>query len=282
MNEQSAVELEHEAEALRSQVADTAESLRAKLTPGQIIDELTSVLRGAGGAETLSNLKLQVQENPLPIVLVGTGLAWLMFGKAAGSGDQASEANRLYVYGDWRQTPGQANDSKSGVAEAATDFAASISDTASSITSGAADMASSLKEAVTGTAHTLTSKGADADRMMRGGVQAILDQDPFVLAALGVALGTAIGAALPATEFEDAQLGPLGDRVRQMGEQGLAAGLEEASEVAERALEAGKEEADRQGLMPSGNGGTLAEKVGNVVDSATAAAQEALRKQDEK
>jgi hypothetical protein len=282
MNEQSAIELEHEAEALRSQVADTAESLRAKLTPGQIIDELTSVFRGTGGAETLSNLKLQVQENPLPVVLVGTGLAWLMLGKPSGAGEQVSETSQSYVYGDWRDAPGQAGDSKSGVTQAGADLAASISDTASSVAAGAADMASSLKEAVTGTAHSLTSRGADADRMMRGGVQAILDQDPFVLAALGVALGTAIGAALPATEFEDEQLGPLGDRVRQMGEEGLAAGLEQASEVAERAFEAGKEEADRQGLMPSGDGGTLAEKVSNVVDSAAAAAQEALRDQDEK
>jgi len=282
MNEQSAVELEHEAEALRSQVADTAESLKAKLTPGQIIDELTSVFRGSGGAETLSNLKLQVQENPLPIVLVGTGLAWLMLGKAAGSGEQDSERNQSYLYGDWRDTPGQAGGDNSDVTEAGADFAASISDTASSVAAGAADMASSVGEAVTGTAHGLKRKGADADRMMRSGVQAILDQDPFILAALGVALGTAIGAALPATEFEGEQLGSFGDRVRQMGEEGLAAGLDEAREVAERAFEAGKEEADRQGLMPSGDGGTLAEKVSNVVGSATAAAQEALRDQDEK
>jgi hypothetical protein len=282
MNEHSATELEQEAEALRSQVADTAESLRAKLTPGQIIDELTSVFRGAGGAETLSNLKLQVQGNPLPIVLVGTGLAWLMLGKAPSSDEQEAERNQSYLYGDWRDTPGQAGDGNADVAEAGADFVASISDTASSVAAGAADMASSAGEAVTSTAHCLKRKGADADRMIRGGVQAILDQDPFVLAALGVALGTAIGAALPPTEFEGEQLGPLGDRVRQMGEEGLAAGLEEAKEVAERALEAGKEEADRQGLMPSGDGRTLAEKVSSVVGSATAAAEEALRDQKEK
>jgi hypothetical protein len=278
MNDQSAVELENEAEVLRSQVADTAESLKAKLTPGQIIDELTSVFRGSGGAETLSNLKLQVQENPLPIVLVGTGLAWLMFGKAPASGGEVSEASQTYVYGDWRDRPAQAGDGD--VASAG--FAASISETASSVAASAADLASSVGEAMTGTAHSLKRKGAEADRMMRGGVQAILDQDPLVLAALGVALGTAIGAALPATEFEDEQLGSLGDRVRQMGEEGLAAGLDEVKEVAGRAFEAGKEEADRQGLMPSGDGRTLADKVSSVVDSATGAAQQAIRDRDEK
>ena len=158
----------------------------------------------------------------------------------------------------------------------------SIEDTASSIAAGAADMASSVGDAVSSKAHSLKRKGADADTLMRGGVQALLDQDPFVLAALGVALGTAIGAALPPTEFEDEQLGALADQVRQIGEEGLASGLDEAREVAERAFEAGKEEADRQGLMPSGDRGTLADKVSSVVNSATAAAQEALRDQDEK
>jgi hypothetical protein len=66
-----------------------------------------------------------------------------------------------------------------------------------------------------------------------------------------------------------------------MGEEGLAAGLDEVKEVAGRAFEAGKEEADRQGLMQSGDGGTLVDKVSRVVGSATAAAQGALRDQDE-
>ena len=122
MNEQSTAELEREAEAIRSRVADTAESLKAKLTPGQIIDELTSVFSGSGGSEALSNLKLQVQENPLPLVMVGTGLAWLMFGKAPGSGEQQSERNQSYLYGDWRDTPGQTGHGNADAAAAGADL----------------------------------------------------------------------------------------------------------------------------------------------------------------
>ena len=280
MNEQSTAELEREAEAIRSRVADTAESLKAKLTPGQIIDELTSVFSGSGGTEALSNLKLQVQDNPLPLVLVGTGLAWLMFGKGVHSAEQIRDTSQAYVYGDWRDTPsrtGEANDSASDLASTGADMLSAMADKASSVAESASEMVSSVGETVRGTAKDLKRKTGDAGQVMQGGMQTILAQDPFVLAALGVALGTAIGAALPRTEVEDQTLGAMGDKLRTAGAETLEAGLEQATEVAEHALDAAKEEADRQGLTPPHSSATVSERVSSVVGSAAAAAEEALR-----
>ena len=250
MNEQSAAELEHEAEAIRSRVADTAESLKAKLTPGQIIDELTSVFSGSGGSDALSNLKLQVQENPLPLVMVGTGLAWLMFGKGPNPAARQSEPDQAYVYGDWMETPGRRKAQSDDDASVGEDMMSVMSDKASSVAEGAADMVSSIGEAVRGTAKDLQRKAGDSGQVMQGGFQTILAQDPFVLAALGVALGTAIGAALPRTELEDETLGAMGDQLRTAAGETLTAGVEQATEAAERAFDAAKEEADRQGLVP--------------------------------
>ena len=281
MNEQSAAELEHEAEAIRSRVADTAESLKAKLTPGQIIDELTSVFSGSGGSEALSNLKLQVQENPLPLVMVGTGLAWLMFGKGPNPAARQSEPDQqAYVYGDWMETPGRRKARSDDDASIGEDMMSVMSDKASSVADGAADMVSSIGEAVRGTARDLQRKAGDSGQVMQGGFQTILAQDPFVLAALGVALGTAIGAALPRTELEDETLGAMGDQLRTAAGETLTAGVEQATEAAERAFDAAKEEADRQGLMPEDDTATVSERVSSVVGSAAAAAEEALRERD--
>ena len=41
MNDKSAAELERDADIARAKVADTAESIRSKMTPGQLIDEFT-------------------------------------------------------------------------------------------------------------------------------------------------------------------------------------------------------------------------------------------------
>jgi hypothetical protein len=282
MTEQSAAELEHEAEAIRSRVADTAESLKAKLTPGQIIDELTSVFTGSGGSDALSNLKLQVQENPLPLVMVGTGLAWLMFGKGANPAARQSDPDQAYVYGDWRETPGRRKAQSDDDTSLGEDMVSVMTDKASSVAEGAADMVSSIGEAVRGTDRDVQRKAVDSGHVMQGGFQTILAQDPFVLAALGVALGTAIGAALPRTELEDETLGAMGDQLRTAAGETLTAGVEQATEAAERAFDAAKEEADRQGLMPEDDSATVSERVSSVVGSAAAAAEEALRERDKK
>ena len=125
-----------------------------------------------------------------------------------------------------------------------------MADKASSVAEGASEMVSSVGETVRGTAKDLKRKTGDAGQVMQGGMQTILAQDPFVLAALGVALGTAIGAALPRTELEDETLGAMGDQLRTAAGETLTAGVEQATEAAEHAFDAAKEEADRQGLMP--------------------------------
>ena len=75
MSDQSAASLEREANAVRTQVADTAEKLRDKMTPGQMIDEVADYFRNSDGSLALGNLKTQVRDNPLPLALVGAGLA---------------------------------------------------------------------------------------------------------------------------------------------------------------------------------------------------------------
>lgn len=53
--------LEREAENTRARIADTAESLRAKMTPGQMFDEMSSAFRGGDASIALDNLKNQIR-----------------------------------------------------------------------------------------------------------------------------------------------------------------------------------------------------------------------------
>ena len=84
MNDQSTAELERDAEIARAKVAQTAESIRSRMTPGQLIDEFTGVFSGGDGMAALGNLKTQIRDNPLPLTLIGTGLAWLVLGQGPG------------------------------------------------------------------------------------------------------------------------------------------------------------------------------------------------------
>ena len=80
MSEKSSAELEREAEAVRAQMSETADTLQRKLSPGQLVDEVTTYFKNSDGRVALDNLSAQVRDNPLPLVLVGAGLAWLFMG----------------------------------------------------------------------------------------------------------------------------------------------------------------------------------------------------------
>src|SRR4051812_28752024 len=81
-------QLEREAEQTRSQLADTLDELRACISPGQVANQIADYASDGSAGEFAHNLKNQVARNPLPVSLIGAGLAWLMFanGKAADGG----------------------------------------------------------------------------------------------------------------------------------------------------------------------------------------------------
>jgi hypothetical protein len=61
--------LEREAGRTRAQLAETLDALRARMTPGQVIDQLIDYAREGPGAGFGRNLAREVRENPLPLVL---------------------------------------------------------------------------------------------------------------------------------------------------------------------------------------------------------------------
>jgi hypothetical protein len=76
---------EREAGETRAQLSGIVEELRARMTPGQVIDQLLDYAREGPAAEFRHNLAQQVRENPLPLVLIGIGIAWLMVASSRSS-----------------------------------------------------------------------------------------------------------------------------------------------------------------------------------------------------
>jgi len=70
--------LEREAGQMRAQLSETLDELRARMTPGQVIDQLIDYAREGPAAEFGRNLTREVREHPLPLVRIGIGIAWLM------------------------------------------------------------------------------------------------------------------------------------------------------------------------------------------------------------
>jgi hypothetical protein len=77
MESQSA-RLEREAEDTLWQLSRTLEELRGRMTPGRVVDQVVDYTRGSPAAEFLRNLGREVRENPMPLVVVGIGILWLL------------------------------------------------------------------------------------------------------------------------------------------------------------------------------------------------------------
>src|SRR5439155_18308784 len=70
--------LEAELRQTRSRMDERLTELRDRMTPGQILDDVTGYLRGSQGAEFANNLMATLRSNPVPAALTGIGLVWLM------------------------------------------------------------------------------------------------------------------------------------------------------------------------------------------------------------
>jgi len=96
METQSA-RLEREAEEACEQLSATLEELRCRMTPGAVLDEVIQYTRNSPGSGFLRNLGRELRENPMPLVLTGIGILWLLV--ASNRTSRATLANAVEATG---------------------------------------------------------------------------------------------------------------------------------------------------------------------------------------
>ena len=317
-----AEQLEHDNERTRAHIADTLDELRACMTPGHLLDQVADRLGRDDAAAFARNLKQQTVNNPLPIALIGAGLAWLMLGPRVGDGslagasgqrlrnaasgvaenarnaaDQARRASSEKG-GEWSErASSMGNDLGEGLSatterarRAGADAAASMADaaqqsaaeTADAVRDTAGSVMDSTRDAASRAADSLRSAADSTSDTMQRGYDAVADrarratdaisgstraagqrtwqsgsafldfcrEQPLIVAGVGLALGAAIGALLPASDTEDRLMGETSDRVKEGAQDFATEHYETAKKVGERAVDAARdaatEEASRQ------------------------------------
>ena len=70
--------IERDLERTRARMDNRLTELQARLSPGQVLDDVMDYFRGSEGADFTRNLMDSVRNNPLPAALTGIGLTWLM------------------------------------------------------------------------------------------------------------------------------------------------------------------------------------------------------------
>lgn len=104
-------EIERDIERTRSQMAGTLNDLQQRLSSGHLVDQALGYIdekAGRWGAEAnrmSAEVMHTVRDNPIPITLMGVGLAWLLFGGRS-SGESVGETQRSWGSGSSRSPGG--------------------------------------------------------------------------------------------------------------------------------------------------------------------------------
>lgn len=316
-------QLEDEIAQIRSSLDDTLDAIQRKLSPGPLMNQVWDYLK-SGPVDFSGNLGATIRDNPVPVSLLGIGLAWLMMSRPDGRAERTAhhsvpglDTNFLaYGYASPRdedeQHLGESADPMAGdydesydsnsyrriMAEEEIDpdqmaesseaeyFSSTGSSTGRFRRAGqgarrararvgrmAHDAGGRLSGGVRSARHAAGEFGHEwGDRFghltrdqaarAREGYQHMLHERPLVLGAIGVALGAAIGAALPSTRREDELMGRARDDLlnkaevagrEQLDKAGHVAGAagEAAQDAARDVKDAAREEADHQGYSKS-------------------------------
>lgn len=208
--------LEREIDAKRASISSLVDSLERRLSPGQLIDQALAYTKGGGG-EFFHNLSTTVKNNPVPTLLTGFGIAWL-----------AINQNKPYVAGPPSSGPslkdkvsgalGQASDAvgQAGsrlheAVDQAKDTTHSLGDKVSDLGHRAADTLGASTQQAREFAHDIQGRLQTQASQLPGQLKQLMNEQPLVVAAVGIALGALLGAALPSTRQEDELLGAKSD-----------------------------------------------------------------------
>jgi ElaB/YqjD/DUF883 family membrane-anchored ribosome-binding protein len=184
---------------------------------------------------------------PAGLLLLVAGTSLLLSGMRPPSREatrRARTALRRIAQGDFSPVTESASDLASGVREQVSGLGDRASELARSYTDSASGLADDAQRAVRETSQQLAETARSS---VQSGTSFVLEDQPLLLAAIGLAAGATLGAILPGTPQENRLMGEARDKVvglaseaakGKLGELGDAAG-----EAAERLKSAVKERA---------------------------------------
>lgn len=239
-------EIENDIERTRAEVSSTIDAIQSRLTPGQMMDQAFAYARTSLPADFGANLGNTIRDNPVPVALIGVGIGWLMMqgqnsdGRARARRQAAAYERELYASGGFsdtdsgesvggkmrnmasragekgRELKDQASETGHNLMDKASEIGQRISGSASSVADRARGMTQQTRERVSGAADSAREFGHRSQQQYyqaKDSISQMMDEQPLIVGALWLAIGTLVGALLPGTRREDELMGGPRDRL---------------------------------------------------------------------
>lgn len=247
----SSAELEREVEEARGRLDRTVDALKTKMQPQELFDEAKRMMGGASN-KAMHTAADQLKENPIPIALIGLGVAWLAMNQTRRRHAADAYGDGYYPvhegYDDSERLTGKvkarADAAKARLSESATKAKGKLTEVQHQAAEGASRARGRAGELI----HTAQEKAGEYGRTARHRFDDTLENEPLVIGAIGLAVGAAIGAALPPTPAERRYFGP----ARRAAAERAKESLGEVRHVAQRAYGQAKDELRRETSTTAG------------------------------
>jgi hypothetical protein len=248
-------QLEREIDATRAELQATLEELEYRLSPTDLLGQFWTQFRRHGG-EFGENLGQSLKDNPMPALLTTIGIAWMMaasgrhhngngamhYRRGEGGARLREGRERLRESGyRMRERFRDARESMRHSGESAREGVGEARDKMSSTAHAVGDRARSTAHTVGDRARSMSAEARYRARRARAGFGNLLEEQPLLLGAIGLAAGVIAGAALPPTEQEDRAFGPARDRALDRARRAGAEGARQVRERTEEVVETAKD-----------------------------------------
>ncbi|WP_183164717.1 DUF3618 domain-containing protein [Azomonas macrocytogenes] len=181
--------LEREIDQQRAAISHIVEALESRLSPGEIIDRVLGYAKGNGG-DFFNNLTTTVKENPVPTLLTGIGMAWLMLGQQHQANGSSAYANKTDKADKQNSLHNKSNELKSKLSQMGHELGESGHHAADHLRHGA--------------------------ERTREGFDKMLREQPMAIGATGIAIGALLAAAFPPTRQEEKLMDKARDQLNNL------------------------------------------------------------------
>jgi ElaB/YqjD/DUF883 family membrane-anchored ribosome-binding protein len=242
----------------RSEMSQTVDELGERLAPSAVADRAGEAVReatigkieakvndvtnaasdfatnaGQTAQEAGSGIAETIRRNPIPAAMAGIGLGWLWMNRQSGRTSWTSSRRPVrtsWAAADdgWRRADRTYDDryDNPSIGDRARDVSSSVGDAADNARRAAEQR---LDDIGTNASRAADQVGTTATQAVTQAQQAV-ESNPLAFGAIAVAVGTAIGLALPATQTEKRVMGEAGGRLIDQVESAVSQPLDEMSQ----------------------------------------------------
>ena len=303
--------IEQDLARTRARMDSRLDELQDHLSPKQMLNDAFAYFRGGDGADFTQDLVSRARANPLPVALVGVGIAWLMASShsrpsapVAARYPDDLEARIRHAEGSVVRDEGEHDEAYGGRLDEARGkvlgVARGASDTAASYTRRVRDALASATQSARRASHDLAANASDAfgplgdaagehgDSLQKGSstmarsprdTLSSIASNPFALGGLAALVGLVAGSLLPTTDEEEHALGSVATRLRSAGKDLAQDVVDRGGRIATDTIAAVKDSAGAHGLTADKSVGDVVQAVrsGDLVGQVKQVAQETLQ-----